>query len=39
MTICSKCLKEVKKTNDCEHTEMKQFCNECYTELHYHLTE
>lgn len=39
MQTCSKCGKESKKTYDCVHTEDKEFCTECYTELHYYLTE
>jgi len=38
MQTCSKCGKESKKIYDCEHTEDKEFCTECYTELYY-LTE
>ena len=39
MPICSKCDKESTKVYDCEHTEFQEFCKECYTELHYYLTE
>ncbi len=39
MQVCSKCEKEVKKTHQCEHTRDQEFCVECYTELHYNLTE
>jgi hypothetical protein len=39
MASCSKCNKAVSKVYDCEHTEFKEYCKECYTELHYCLTE
>ena len=39
METCSKCGKEVKKTHSCEHTIEQEYCTECYTELHYYLTE
>lgn len=39
MQTCSKCGKESKKTYDCEHTHDQEYCVECYTELHYYLTE
>lgn len=39
MAICTKCGKEVSKTRNCEHTDDKEFCTECYTELHYYMTE
>ncbi len=39
MQVCLKCGKEVKKTHQCEHTNDQEFCVECYTELHYYLTE
>ncbi len=38
MEVCSKCGKKVKKTHQCEHTN-DDYCVECYTELHYYLTE
>ena len=37
--VCKKCKKDVKKVHDCEHTGGQEYCNECYTELHYYLTE
>ena len=39
MTICKKCGMNVKSAYDCEHTEFEEFCKECYTELHYYMTE
>ena len=39
MTNCKKCDNNVSKVYDCEHTEYEEYCKECYTELHYYLTE
>ncbi|SMH70812.1 conserved protein of unknown function [Candidatus Nitrosotalea okcheonensis] len=39
MANCSKCGQDVSKTHDCEHTGGHEYCVECYTELHYYLTE
>lgn len=39
MPICSKCDKEANKVYDCEHTDFQEYCKECYTELHYYMTE
>jgi hypothetical protein len=39
MTICKKCGTDVKNCYDCEHTEFEEYCKECYTELHYYMTE
>ncbi len=39
MTVCKKCSNDSKKTYDCEHTDFEQYCTECYTELHYYMTE
>jgi hypothetical protein len=39
MTICKKCSKDSKNYYDCEHTNFEEFCKECYTELHYYMTE
>lgn len=39
MPACSKCEKQVPKVYDCEHTDFEEYCKECYTELHYYLTE
>lgn len=39
MTSCAKCNHVVDKTYDCEHTDDEEYCVECYTELHYYLTE
>ncbi len=39
MPICAKCGQEVTKVRDCEHTNDQEYCTECYTELHYYLTE
>jgi len=39
MPKCSKCKQEVNRIYDCEHTKFEKYCNECYTELHYDLTE
>lgn len=39
MHICVKCGHESKKLYSCEHTDDNEYCVECYTELHYYLTE
>jgi len=39
MEICKECKKTVKKTYTCDHTKDSACCVECYTELHYYLTE
>ena len=39
MVICEQCKKEAPKTFQCEHTKDSEYCTECYTELHYYLTE
>ena len=40
MSTCSKCgKKDPKKTYNCEHTNDEEYCVECYTELHYYITE
>jgi len=39
MTTCNKCEKETTQTYQCDHTNEQEFCVECYTELHYYLTE
>lgn len=39
MNLCAKCGQESKKLYDCEHTSDLEYCVECYTELHYYLTE
>lgn len=39
MTRCTKCGNDVSKTYDCEHTLDEDYCVECYTELHYYITE
>lgn len=39
MGVCAKCGQESKKLYDCEHTDSCEYCVECYTELHYYLTE
>ena len=31
--------KDSKNCYDCEHTNFEEFCKECYTELHYYMTE
>ena len=38
MTICKKWGKESAEYN-CEHTNFQEWCTECYTELHYYITE
>ena len=38
MTICKKCGKESAEYN-CAHTNFQEWCTECYTELHYYITE
>ncbi len=37
--LCAKCGTSTKKPHDCEHTDEQPFCTECYTELHYYMTE
>ncbi len=39
MTTCAKCENDVNKVYDCEHTNLKPYCVECYQELHYNITE
>ncbi|MFB5648921.1 MAG: hypothetical protein ACE5RM_05510 [Candidatus Nitrosomaritimum aestuariumsis] len=39
MPVCKKCKTDVSKVYDCEHTDDQEYCKECYTELHYYLTE
>ncbi len=39
MPTCTKCNNDVKKVYDCDHTDFKEYCVECYTELHYYMTE
>jgi len=39
MPTCTKCNNDVKKVYDCDHTNFEEYCVECYTELHYYLTE
>lgn len=39
MPVCNKCKSETVKVYDCEHTKYEEYCKECYTELHYYLTE
>jgi len=39
MLKCSKCKQVVNRIYDCEHTKFEKYCNECYTEIHYDLTE
>jgi len=39
MVICKQCKEKVSKTYQCEHTQDSEFCTDCYTELHYYLTE
>ena len=36
---CAKCHNGAKKTYNCDHTDYAEYCTECYTELHYYLTE
>ena len=38
MTVCKKCGIESTGYN-CEHTNFQEWCTECYTELHYYITE
>ncbi|MDE0090542.1 MAG: hypothetical protein OXP12_04210 [Thaumarchaeota archaeon] len=37
--VCAKCHNGAKKTYNCDHTDYAEYCAECYTELHYYLTE
>ena len=39
MTKCEKCGQDTSKGYDCEHTKFEEYCKECYTELHYYITE
>jgi len=39
MPKCKKCDNEVPKVYDCEHNDFQEYCKDCYTELHYDLTE
>jgi len=39
MPLCEKCREKVSNTYDCEHTNFDEYCKECYTELHYYMTE
>ena len=39
MITCRKCGQNSKKLYNCEHTNEQEYCAECYTELHYYLTE
>jgi len=39
MATCAKCENDVNKVYDCDHTKFEDYCVECYTELHYYLTE
>ena len=39
MTECEKCGQDTSKGYDCEHTKFEEYCKECYTELHYYITE
>lgn len=39
MAVCAKCKNEAKKVYDCDHTGYEAYCVECYTELHYYMTE
>jgi len=39
MSSCAKCQKHVTKVYNCDHTDEKDYCVDCYTELHYYLTE
>jgi len=39
MSFCTKCHNHVSKVYNCEHTDEKDYCVDCYTELHYYLTE
>lgn len=39
MPVCDKCSRDARKVYDCEHTGDLGYCVECYTELHYYLTE
>ncbi len=39
MQICTKCQNQVSKVYNCQHTMEKDFCVECYTEIHYEITK
>ena len=39
MPTCAKCENDVNKVYDCDHTNEESYCKECYTELHYNITE
>ncbi len=39
MPVCTKCQNQVTEVHNCEHTDEQDYCTDCYTELHYYLTE
>ena len=39
MPSCKKCGEKVSNAYDCERTNFDEYCKECYTELHYYMTE
>lgn len=39
MTVCFECGKDPTKICHCQHMEEQEYCTDCYTELHYYLTE
>jgi len=39
MSVCEKCKDKVPKVYNSEHTNDQDYCSDCYTELHYYLTE
>ena len=39
MPKCEKCGQNTSKGYACEHTKFEEYCKECYTELHYYITE
>lgn len=39
MMICIVCGKKLTETCNCKHAEENEYRVECYTELHYYLTE
>ena len=39
MPVCEKCKNKAPKVYNCELTDNQDYCSDCYTELHYYLTE
>ena len=39
MYDCHKCGNPAPRVYDCDHTQYRKYCRECYEDLHYRLTE